>query len=100
MNNLINNMDIKQIKENLKQQLGSDYEVIIKQKSTKQMREKTQNEINEIQYKIISENIDMLDKKAKIEFLKDLYNDGFSVIALKEVFGFKSHTNLYYYINK
>ncbi len=93
-------MDIKQIKENLKQQLGSDYEVIIKQKSTKKIRPKTENEINEIKDKILSENIDMLDKKARIEFLKDLYNEGFSVIALKHVFGFKSHTNLYYYINK
>jgi hypothetical protein len=93
-------MDIKQIKENLKAKLGSDYEVIIKQKSTKQIRPKTQNEINEIKDKIISENIDMLDKKARIEFLKDLYNEGFSVIALKSVFGFKNHSNIYYYLNK
>jgi hypothetical protein len=92
--------NIKKIKADLKAKLGSDYEVIIKQKSTKQMREKTKNEINEIKDKIISESIDMSDKNSKIEFLKDLYNEGFSVIALKEVFGFKNHSLIYYYINK
>jgi hypothetical protein len=92
--------NIKKIKADLKAKLGSDYEVIIKQKATKQMREKTQNEINEIKDKILSDGIDMLDKKSKIEFLKDLYNEGFSVIALKQVFGFKNHSNIYYYLNK
>jgi hypothetical protein len=92
--------NIKKIKADLKAKLGDGYEVIIKQKSTKKIREKTQNEINEIKDKIISENIDMFDKKARIEFLKDLYNDGFSVVAIKQVFGFKNHSNLYYYINK
>jgi hypothetical protein len=92
--------NIKKIKADLKAKLGSDYEVIIKQKSTKKIREKTQKEINEIKDKIISENIDMLDKKARINFLKDLYNDGFSVIALKSVFGFKNHSLIYYYLKK
>jgi hypothetical protein len=59
-------LNIKQIKENLKAKLGSDYEVIIKQKSTKKIRPKTENEINEIKDKILSENIDMLEKKARI----------------------------------
>ena len=93
-------MDIKQIKADLRQKLGEGYEVIIKEKSTKQMREKTENEINEIKDKIISDGIDMLDKKARIDFLKDLYNEGFSVIALKSVFGFKNHSLIYYYLNK
>ena len=42
-------MDIKQIKKDLKAKLGEGYEVIIKEKSTKQMRSKTENEIKEIQ---------------------------------------------------
>jgi hypothetical protein len=92
--------NIKKLKADLKAKLGGGYEVIIKEKATKKIRPKTENEINEIKDKILSDGIDMLDKKARIEFLKDLYNEGFSVIALKHVFGFKNHSNIYYYLNK
>jgi hypothetical protein len=90
-------MDIKQIKENLRQQLGSDYEVIIKQKSTKKIREKTQNEIKEIQDLILERKIDLSDKGVKITFLRHLYFEGYSPVALAKAFGFKSHTNVLYY---
>jgi chromosome condensin MukBEF complex kleisin-like MukF subunit len=94
------NEQIKQIKADLRQKLGDDYEIIIKLKKTKKMREKTQNEIKEIQDAILSEGIDMNNKELRIQFLKDLRENGFSVIALKEVFGFKSHTNIYHYLRK
>jgi hypothetical protein len=94
------NEQIKQIKADLRQKLGEDYEIIIKLKKTKKMREKTQNEIKEIQDAILSEQIDMDNKELRIQFLKDLRENGFSVIALKEVFGFKSHTNIYHYLRK
>ena len=94
------NEQIKQIKADLRQKLGDDYEIIIKLKKTKKMREKTQNEIKEIQDAILSEGIDMINKELRIQFLKDLRENGFSVIALKEVFGFKSHTNIYHYLKK
>jgi len=93
-------MNIKELKAELKQKLGDKYEIIIKLKKTKQMRDKTQREIKEIKDAIISEGIDLTNKELKIEFLKDLYENGYSVVALKEVFGFKSHTNLYYYLKK
>jgi hypothetical protein len=93
-------MDIKQIKEDLRQKLGEGYEVIIKQKSTKRMRSKTENEIKEIQDLILERKIDLSDKGVKITFLKNLYNEGFSVVALKQVFGFKNHSNIYYYLKK
>lgn len=93
-------MNIKELKAELRQKLGDRYEIIIKLKETKKMRDKTQREINEIKDAIISEGIDLTNKELKIEFLKDLYENGYSVVALKEVFGFKSHTNLYYYLKK
>lgn len=93
-------MNIKELKAELRQKLGDRYEIIIKLKETKQMRDKTQREIKEIKDAIISEGIDLTNKQLKIEFLKDLYENGYSVVALKEVFGFKSHTNLYYYLKK
>lgn len=93
-------MNIKELKAELRQKLGDRYEIIIKLKETKQMRDKTQREIKEIKDAIISEGIDLTNKELKIEFLKDLYENGYSVVALKEVFGFKSHTNLYYYLKK
>lgn len=93
-------MNIKELKAELRQKLGDKYEIIIKLKETKKMRDKTQREINEIKDAIISEGIDLTNKQLKIEFLRDLYDNGYSVVALKEVFGFKSHTNLYYYIKK
>ena len=93
-------MNIKELKAELRQKLGDKYEIIIKLKETKQMRDKTQREINEIKDAIISEGIDLTNKELKIEFLRDLYENGYSVVALKEVFGFKSHTNLYYYLKK
>ena len=93
-------MNIKELKAELRQKLGDRYEIIIKLKETKQMRDKTQREIKEIKDAIISEGIDMTNKQLKIEFLRDLYENGYSVVALKEVFGFKSHTNLYYYLKK
>ncbi len=93
-------MNIKELKAELRQKLGDKYEVIIKLKETKQMRDKTQREIKEIKDAIISEDIDLTNKELKIEFLRDLYDNGYSVVALKEVFGFKSHTNLYYYLKK
>jgi hypothetical protein len=93
-------MDIKQIKKDLKAKLGEDYEVIIKEKSTKQMREKTENEIKEIQDLILERKIDLSDKLAKIAFLRKLYSEGYSVIALKSVFGFKNHSLIYYYLKK
>jgi hypothetical protein len=93
-------MDIKQIKADLRQKLGDGYEVIIKEKATKQMREKTQKEIKEIQDLILKQKIDLTDKVAKIAFLKKMYSEGYSVIALKSVLKFKSHTNLYYYLKK
>lgn len=93
-------MNIKELKAELRQKLGDKYEIIIKLKETKQMRDKTQREIKEIKDAIISEGIDLTNKQLKIEFLKDLYENGYSVVALKEVFGFKSHTNLYYYLKK
>jgi chromosome condensin MukBEF complex kleisin-like MukF subunit len=94
------NEQIKQIKAELRQKLGDDYEIIIKLKKTKKMRDKTQKEIKEIQDAILSEGIDMSNKELRIQFLKDLRENGFSVIALKEVFGFKSHTNIYHYLKK
>jgi chromosome condensin MukBEF complex kleisin-like MukF subunit len=94
------NEQIKQIKAELRQKLGDDYEIIIKLKKTKKMRDKTQKEIKEIQNAILSEGIDMSNKELRIQFLKDLRENGFSVIALKEVFGFKSHTNIYHYLKK
>lgn len=93
-------MNIKELKAELRQKLGDKYEIIIKLKETKQMRDKTQREIKEIKDAIISEGIDLTNKQLKIEFLRDLYENGYSVVALKEVFGFKSHTNLYYYLKK
>lgn len=93
-------MNIKELKAELRQKLGDRYEIIIKLKETKQMRDKTQREIKEIKDAIISEGIDLTNKQLRIEFLKDLYENGYSVVALKEVFGFKSHTNLYYYLKK
>ena len=93
-------MNIKELKAELRQKLGDRYEIIIKLKETKKMRDKTQREINEIKDAIISEDIDLTNKQLKIEFLRDLYENGYSVVALKEVFGFKSHTNLYYYLKK
>ena len=92
--------NIKKIKADLKAKLGEGYEVIIKEKSTKQMREKTQNEIKEIQDRALSEKVDIYDKAKRIEFMKKLYSEGFSVVALKQVFRFKSHTNIYYYLKK
>ncbi len=93
-------MNIKELKAELRQKLGDKYEIIIKLKETKQMRDKTQREIKEIKDAIMSEGIDLTNKQLKIEFLRDLYENGYSVVALKEVFGFKSHTNLYYYLKK
>ncbi len=93
-------MNIKELKAELRQKLGDEYEIIIKLKETKQMRDKTQREIKEIKDAILSEGIDLTNKELKIEFLRDLYENGYSVVALKEVFGFKSHTNLYYYLKK
>ncbi len=93
-------MNIKELKAELRQKLGDRYEIIIKLKETKQIRDKTQREIKEIKDAIISEGIDLTNKELKIEFLRDLYENGYSVVALKEVFGFKSHTNLYYYLKK
>ena len=90
-------MDIKQIKADLRQKLGEGYEVIIKEKSTKQMREKTENEIKEIQDFILKEKIDLSDKVAKIAFLKNLYFEGYSPVALAKAFNYKSHTNVLYY---
>lgn len=94
------NDKIKQIKADLRKELGNDYEIIIKLKSTKKMRDKTQNEIKEIKDAIISEEIDLTNKKLKIQFIKDLRENEYSIVALKEAFGFKSHTNLYYYLKK
>ncbi len=90
-------MDIKQIKENLKAKLGSDYEVIIKKKSTKQMRSKTENEIKEIQDLILERKIDLSNKGVKITFLRHLYFEGYSPVALAKAFSYKSHTNVLYY---
>ncbi len=90
-------MDIKQIKENLKAKLGKDYEVIIKQKSTKQMRSKTENEIKEIQDLILERGVDLSDKVEKITFLRHLYFEGYSPVALAKAFSYKSHTNVLYY---
>ncbi len=94
------NEQIKLIKAELKQKLGDDYEIIIKLKKTKKMRDKTQKEIKEIQDAILSEGIDMSNKKLRIQFLKDLRQNEFSIVALKEVFGFKNHTNIYHYLKK
>jgi hypothetical protein len=94
------NEQIKLIKAELRQKLGDEYEIIIKLKKTKKMRDKTQKEIKEIQDAILSEGIDMSNKKLRIQFLKDLRQNEFSIVALKEVFGFKSHTNIYHYLKK
>jgi hypothetical protein len=90
-------MNIKQIKADLRQKLGDGYEVIIKEKATKQMREKTEKEIKEIQDLILKEKIDLSDKVAKITFLRYLYFEGYSPVALAKAFSYKSHTNVLYY---
>ena len=89
--------NIKKIKADLKAKLGEGYEVIIKEKSTKQMREKTENEIKEIQDLILGKKIDLSDKGLKIAFLRHLYFEGYSPVALAKAFSFKSHTNVLYY---
>jgi hypothetical protein len=90
-------MDIKQIKENLKAKLGSDYEVIIKQKSTKQMRSKTENEIKEIQDLILERGVDLSDKGVKITLIRHLYFEGYGPVAIAKAFGYKGHTNILHY---
>jgi hypothetical protein len=90
-------MDIKKIKSDLKAKLGKEYEVIIKLKSTKKSREKTENEIKEIQDLILDRKIDLSDKAVKIAFLRHLYFEGYSPVAIAKAFSFKSHTNILYY---
>jgi len=91
---------IKQIKEELMQKLGDDYEIIIRLKKTKKRRKKTLRHIKEMQDAIISEGIDMNDKELRIQLVKDFCENGFAKVAVQEVFGFNSHTNLYHYIDK
>jgi hypothetical protein len=91
-------MDIKQIKKDLKAKLGEGYEVIIKKKSTKQMRSKTENEIKEIQDLILKEKYDLSDKGVKKALIRHLYFEGYSPVALAKAFSYKSHTNIFYYL--